>query len=266
MRPAKGRREVGVSAVVLLWVDLRRLHLVPGLFEDLCGAYPAVRISDAAAIGEAIGKLSPRVLCFEFDQPESGGLTALQNTLTHFPALPLLMLTGHHSERLAVWAFRSGVTDYLASPLAPDEFCAALDALLRNPEPASARCNRRLPIPREDCFCAAGQSRQRTAQAAAYIMAHIDKKIVLNTLATLCHMSGSEFSRQFKREHCITLREFILRTRMERAREILRSADTSISEVAYAVGFNDLSHFTRVFRRFAGVCPTGYLRSLSASA
>lgn len=251
-----------MNSVALTWIDLRRRPSAPGLFDALSSDYPATRIGDADSIVDAVRSAAPRALCVEFDHPEAAGLKALQATLARFPALPLLMLSEHHSERLAVWAFRSGVRDYLVTPITAGDLNDAVDALLHTGGEAGRL---QPPIPTEDCLCTASRSRIRTEQAAAYVRANIDKKIALGTLANLCHMSESQFSRQFKREQGVTLREFILRTRMERAREILRSADTSISAVAYAVGFKDLSHFTRVFRRYAGVPPTRFLRNFTSA-
>jgi AraC-like DNA-binding protein len=67
-----------------------------------------------------------------------------------------------------------------------------------------------------------------------------------------CHMSGSRFSRTFKKEHGISFRRYLLRYRLERACEFLASAETSVKQAALAAGFNDCSYFDRVFRRRYG--------------
>jgi AraC-like DNA-binding protein len=246
----------------LLWVDLRRRPDMESMFESICVDEAATRIVGRAGLCAAIADAAPRKLCFEFDEPEVSGLQALQGILHRFPSLPLLVLTEYHSERLAVWAFRSGARDFLVKPVSPTELSESLRTLSAVLGDAQARPGRALPIPLEDCFCARAISRNRTDTAATYVASHLQGKILEGTLAGLCHMSASQFSRVFKLEHKVTLREFILRARVERAREILRHADTSVSKVAYAVGFNDLSHFARVFRRFVGVAPTRYVRSL----
>jgi AraC family transcriptional regulator len=53
---------------------------------------------------------------------------------------------------------------------------------------------------------------------------------------------------------------FVLRHRVERAKEMLRAADARVLDVAVACGFKTQQHFARVFRRMCGVSPTEYRR------
>jgi AraC-like DNA-binding protein len=78
-------------------------------------------------------------------------------------------------------------------------------------------------------------------------------------------MCKSEFSRTFKREHAETFFEFVLRTRVHRAAELLAAGNVAVKEVAYAVGFNDVSYFGRVFRRHFGVAPSQYVAGAPAA-
>jgi two-component system response regulator YesN len=59
----------------------------------------------------------------------------------------------------------------------------------------------------------------------------------------------------------MTFRDYVLRVRIERAKVLLADRHVSISEVAQNVGFGDLPHFDKVFKRYAGITPSAY-RSL----
>ena len=85
-------------------------------------------------------------------------------------------------------------------------------------------------------------------------------------VADLCHLSESEFSRAFHREHGVSYRRFLLHYRIDRAREFLAEPLASVSQVAYEVGFNDLSYFGRVFRRIVGVPASHFQQRLQAQA
>jgi AraC-like DNA-binding protein len=99
-------------------------------------------------------------------------------------------------------------------------------------------------------------SRQgRTAAAVAYVAAHFASKIALEQAAALCQLGATQFCRLFKMEQCVSFGQFVLRFRLERARELLAHSDMLVKEVAYGVGFNDLSYFARAFKRQFGVCP-----------
>jgi two-component system response regulator YesN len=59
----------------------------------------------------------------------------------------------------------------------------------------------------------------------------------------------------------MTCNEFIARRRMLEARRLLDRGDLLVKEVAYRVGFGDPNYFSRRFKSFVGISPTGYCRS-----
>jgi len=64
----------------------------------------------------------------------------------------------------------------------------------------------------------------------------------------------------FRKSTGETPHEFLLRHRMERAKDMLRDANARVLDVAVACGFKTQQHFARVFRRMCGVSPTEYRR------
>jgi AraC-like DNA-binding protein len=84
----------------------------------------------------------------------------------------------------------------------------------------------------------------------------------LSTVAKLCDLSRCQFSRNFKKEQGRTFRDFVVQTRIQRAAELMRQPNAiSVTEAAFGVGFNDLSYFSRMFRRQLGVTPSHYRRA-----
>lgn len=81
------------------------------------------------------------------------------------------------------------------------------------------------------------------------------KETRLWELAELAGMSPHYFCELFKKSTGITPYQYSLRCRMDRAKELIRSRDFTVRQVAEATGFADQSHFTKVFRRVVGVTP-----------
>jgi AraC family transcriptional regulator len=77
----------------------------------------------------------------------------------------------------------------------------------------------------------------------------------LEELAELTGLSRSWFARGFRGSTGIAPYSFILQIRVRRAKELLLDHKTPISTIATIVGFADQSHFTKTFRRYAGVTP-----------
>jgi AraC-like DNA-binding protein len=79
-------------------------------------------------------------------------------------------------------------------------------------------------------------------------------------------MSYFHFSRTFRRVAGVTLREYILRERVNRAAGLLLNAPgLSVKAVGFEAGFRDLSHFARMFRRYQGVTPSVYRKAAAGN-
>jgi len=249
---------------ILLWIDLRVGDPSQQLTQILTSRYRVYRETNPGGIGDAIAKFGPRLLIFDYDQPDSEGLRALQNTKAQFPALPILMLAEQHCEQLAIWAFRIGVRDYVPAPLVEEDLIKRLGLLSKIPaQPHQPKTRANLlalePIPTEAC-CVAGsaESAYSLRQTLPYIEAHLDQRITLGEVASRCAMTTFAFSRAFKKEFGVTFQEYLIRLRIDRARQLLCNPRLSVTDVAGAAGFGDLSHFTRTFRRQVGTSPSCY--------
>jgi AraC family transcriptional regulator len=66
------------------------------------------------------------------------------------------------------------------------------------------------------------------------------------------------FARAFKQSTGETPHQYVLRTRIEQAKEFLRNPQTSVVEASARTGFVDQSHFSKVFRRIVGIAPSEY--------
>jgi AraC-like DNA-binding protein len=79
-------------------------------------------------------------------------------------------------------------------------------------------------------------------------------------LARAAHASTAHFSRSFKRAFGETPHQYLLRRRIERAKELLRGTGLSVTEVSFAVGFQSLGSFSTAFRELVGEPPSAYAR------
>jgi AraC family L-rhamnose operon transcriptional activator RhaR/AraC family L-rhamnose operon regulatory protein RhaS len=89
-----------------------------------------------------------------------------------------------------------------------------------------------------------------------------DRDLKLDDLASQAGMSVSTLLRRFRTATGSSPVEFLLRLRLERAREILSTTDRRITDIAFDCGFRDSNYFTRQFKRHTGLSPRAYRRSL----
>jgi len=99
-------------------------------------------------------------------------------------------------------------------------------------------------------------------KAKDYIEQHKSDDITLTQVAEALNVSTFYFCKLFKKATGLTFSEYLARVRVEKAKNLLLNPNLRISEIAYEVGFQSLTHFNRVFRRLAGRSPTEYRKSL----
>jgi AraC family transcriptional regulator len=92
------------------------------------------------------------------------------------------------------------------------------------------------------------------------IHGRLGEKITLQDIADAACMSRFHFARLFRHSTGCSPMEYLLHTRLEQAKVLLRQGITPISDIAAAIGFADQSHLTRHFRRAVGMTPLQYAR------
>lgn len=95
-------------------------------------------------------------------------------------------------------------------------------------------------------------------KARRLIEQHSAEELSLTKVARAVHISPTHFSEKFKQVTGVNFVDYVARTRFEKARKLLEDVDLRISEIAFAVGFQSLSQFNRVFKKLSGKSPTAY--------
>ena len=102
--------------------------------------------------------------------------------------------------------------------------------------------------------------RPEIVQACHFVAANLDKKIGLEDMAAHLHLNPSYFSRMFKKETGETFTDFVIRMKMERARELLDTTEYSVGRICDMLGYDNQSYFIKTFKSVVGVTPMEYRR------
>lgn len=98
----------------------------------------------------------------------------------------------------------------------------------------------------------------RMDRVMQYILAHRFQKITLVEVAAQANLTKEAFCRFFKLRTRKTFTDYLLHLRINEAKQLLQETELGISEIAYQVGFENLSYFNRSFKRIAGQTPRDF--------
>jgi len=151
------------------------------------------------------------------------------------PPLPELMVLGELAQAAADGRSDIGLDE--VGQVFASRFVEVVSGRAREPVPAKAR------------------DRRRAVETALWIDAHSHRQIDLEHAAGQANISPFHFLRLFSSVLGVTPHQYLVRSRLRHAARLLADDDSSITDIAYDVGFGDLSNFVRTFHRAAGVSP-----------
>lgn len=250
----------------LLWINFTSSSSPPDLIAMLDRTLHVEWLPASDDLPARIKAFQPHILCFDFDYPKLVEMLLLRQIKAALPSVPVLMLTRHHSADLVLWALCSRVWNYFQKTRDAPDFLAAvreLHALLKERQ-GSVRC---MVMPAVASSSEAEPVNPRNVQAVnkakAYVQANLGGDLTAAKLAKVCCMSYFHFSRTFKRVAGEPFNDFVQKTRIRKAGELLTHPNATITRVCFEVGFKEVSYFSRTFRRVLGVSPTEFRKMLA---
>jgi AraC-like DNA-binding protein len=151
------------------------------------------------------------------------------------PPLPELMVLGELAQAAASGSSDIGLDE--VGHLLANRLVEVVSGKARRPAKVTAR------------------DRRRAVETALWIDAHSDQPIELEDAAAQAGVSPFHFLRLFSSVLGVTPHQYLVRSRLRHAARLLADDDKAVTDIAYDVGFGDLSNFTRTFHRAAGVSP-----------
>ena len=112
----------------------------------------------------------------------------------------------------------------------------------------------------------AAKVRTELQRAMTFIQDNLASDLSLDTIAREAGLSSYHFARLFAEAFGVPPHQYVIQTRIERAKTLITQSCLSLGEVAQHVGFSDQSHFTRHFKRLVGITPHAFAHDTSPCA
>lgn len=218
---------------------------------------------------EKIQQNKPDILISDICMPQVDGLTMIAGVKSEMPGMEITILTGFRDFDYAQQAIRLGVTRFLLKPSKMDELEEAVSEMIRNLkkreletkiENASDESNTEVAEEIDEEKSEAGSF--IVNNALAYIEENYTQKLKLADVAEQVYVSQWHLSKLLNRYKGQSFSDILNNVRIEKAKEMLKDPSLRIGDIAENVGFMDMAHFSRVFKKQVGVSANEFRNSL----
>lgn len=231
---------------------------------------------------ELIRSKKPDILISDICMPGMDGLTMIASLKSQFPKMQICILTGYRDFDYAQRAICLGVTRFLLKPSKMNELLEALDVMTTNLQEIAADLKdikasfdengnplsqpeeeeKNPPTTQQDSPEENTASSFIVKNALQYIDENYQQKIMLSEVAEHIYVSQWHLSKLLHRHTGQNFSEILNKVRIEKAKLLLNNPALRIGEIAEEVGFVDMAHFSRVFKKIVGISANEYRNTI----
>lgn len=200
--------------------------------------------------------------------PEMDGITLLKNIKrnSNISDIPVILLTSQSEVADRLEGLRRGADAYIAKPFNMDELHVTIDNLVDNVRRLRGKFSgAQQQADKMEDIEVEGNDEELMKRVMESVNKHLDDPDF--NVEKLCEdiaVSRTQLHRKMKKLTGISAGDFIRNLRIEQAAKLIREGKITVTQVAYAVGFNNASHFATVFKKHFGMTPTEYANQNAA--
>lgn len=230
--------------------------IVQGLVRSVPWEKYGCEVVDTAGDGlegkRLIEKHAPDMVFLDICMPQMDGLAMVAALQSEHRNLQITILTGFRDFDYAKQALTLGVARYLLKPSNMEEIEEAI-RFMASRVPERDEGGQEEPAEHENV---AGNFIVRNA--LSYIEENYKEKLLLSDVAEKTYVSQWHLSKLLNKETGQNFSEILNRVRIDKAKELMKDPSLRIGDVAEQVGFLDLAHFSRVFKKLNGMSANEY--------
>ena len=216
---------------------------------------------------EALLKLkeqAPDIIISDLMMPKMDGSTFVQKVKSSdlYGHIPIVVLSAKTKTESRIDLYKIGADNYLMKPFDNAELSAVVKNLLEQRQKIKERFHshfltKEITVDEETRLEPVEEKNELIDKTLIYIKEHLDdSEFSVKTMMDTLGISRNRFQKEIKEITSLTAVEFVRSVRLSEAKKLLLNKELTISEIAYSVGFNNLSYFTRSFKGEFEVLPS----------
>lgn len=213
---------------------------------------------------DVIRRQKPHIVFTDIAMPGLDGLSMLAGLKSEFPDLEISILTGYRDFDYAQKAIRLGVTRFLLKPSNMNEIEEAIEVMASNLKSKNILSEVETAVCMDEPKTDNAASSFIVNNAIKYIEKNYAHKLTLSEVAEKTYISQWHLSKLLNRHMAQNFSEILNNVRIKEAQKLLKDPSLRIGDIAEKVGFVDMAHFSRVFKKIIGISANEYRNSIAA--
>lgn len=206
---------------------------------------------------EILRTQQPEIALVDMKMPKMDGAGFLEIARREFPQVKYIVISGYDDFEYAKQAIKAKVLDYLLKPVVESELNETLALAITELAGEKGREENGRSFTEFKKGLMTSDKRSLT-EIKDYIDRHFEQDIRLSFFAERYYLSKEYLSKLFREEFGFTIYEYVLKVRMEKAKELLSDPAVKVLTVSAYVGYRDNNYFSRAFKTYYGVSPTEF--------
>jgi two-component system response regulator YesN len=215
-------------------------------------------IGEAANGEQAVEKASlsrPDIILMDINMPMMDGLQAAEKIKEENKNAEIVILTAYNYFEYAKRGIKIGVSDYLLKPYSDEEFLDSINRVIGKIEERTYLSEPERELVDEVSNENNSNNIEIVETAKKYIQMNYTKEISLEEIAIHVSVSSFYLSRVFSKSVGMTYKDYLIKLRMEKAKQLLKEGKKAIKEISLEVGYTDQNYFSRAFKKYYDKSP-----------
>lgn len=226
---------------------------IKALLEEIIGGFQVVlEATNGKKALESLPFIKVDLMITDIRMPEMDGIELIKRVRKQFPDMPILVLSGYDEYEYMRQALRNNVTDYLLKPIDRIEFAETVGRLKLQLEGKKHMDEvKNIQEPEGKKHFIINKVKELVAEKL-----HQDSS--LQSIAEEVNYSYAHLSTLFKSETGQAFSDYLLETRMAKAKQMLKETNLKIYEIGSLCGYPNAKYFMSVFKEAAGITPSEF--------
>ncbi len=187
-------------------------------------------------------ELEPKIVFVDMNMPIMDGITFLEKVNNKFKSTSFIIVSGYDDFKYTRSAIVNGACEYLLKPIVKEDLISIVKKILGDLDKCETVLDNDILVV--------------VYEIKSYIETNYAKDIKVSDFAIKYFFTKEYISKIFRREFEIGIYEYVLKLRMERAKELLSNKNLKVSEISERLGYNNSNYFSKAFKNYYGVPPS----------